>query len=108
MNKNEVDTSESMGKTFQSAQLTHESDIFFLLSQGLSWYTELLEQTTTEDISNSEKKINAKNCVGTVLTLNGHRRYFSMYHAQHPEGANTRFSHTNSGKKYGILSPKLF
>jgi len=75
---------------------------FMFIEKGLSWYTELLEQTTTEDISNSEKKINAKNCVGTVLTLNGHRRYFSMYHAQHPEGANTRFSHTNSGAAMGF------
>merc|ERR1712008_255229 len=75
---------------------------FMFIEKGLSWYTELLEQTTTEDINNSEKKINAKNCVGTVLTLSGHRRYFSMYHAQHPEGANTRFSNTNSGSAMGF------
>ena len=69
---------------------------YMFIEKGLSWYTELLEQTTTEDITSSDKKINAKNCVGTVLTLNGHRRYFSMYHAQHPEGARQNFTQTNN------------
>jgi len=73
---------------------------YLFIEKGLPWYTELLEQTTTEGISNSEKKINAKNCVGTVLTLNGHRRYFCMYHAQHPEGGRQNF--TNSGSAMGF------
>jgi DnaJ family protein C protein 16 len=29
--------------------------------------------------------INPKNCIGTVIALNGFRKYFCVYHAKHPE-----------------------
>ncbi|XP_031828504.1 dnaJ homolog subfamily C member 16 l(3)80Fg isoform X1 [Nomia melanderi] len=52
------------------------------LERGLDWYKKLLSLTLSEQ---KELNINAKNCVGTVLSLNGHRKYFCMYHAKHPE-----------------------
>lgn len=51
--------------------------------RGLAWYTEVLSQSLPEP---RELSINPKNCVGTVLSLNGLRKYFCMYHAKHPEG----------------------
>ncbi|EFN79950.1 dnaJ homolog subfamily C member 16 [Harpegnathos saltator] len=52
------------------------------LEKGLDWYKKLLSLTLFD---RKELNINAKNCVGTVLSLNGHRRYFCMYHAKLPE-----------------------
>ncbi|KAI4484446.1 hypothetical protein M0802_013044, partial [Mischocyttarus mexicanus] len=52
------------------------------LEKGLDWYKKLLSLTLSEQ---KELNINARNCVGTVLSLNGHRKYFCMYHAKHPE-----------------------
>lgn len=53
-----------------------------LTEKGLSWYAELLRLSMTES---RDLQINARNCIGTVLALNGHRKYFCMYHAKHPE-----------------------
>lgn len=53
--------------------------------RGLSWYTEVLSQSLPEP---RELSINPKNCIGTVLALNGLRKYFCMYHAKHPEGTS--------------------
>lgn len=52
------------------------------LDRGLDWYKKLLSLSLP---GQKELNINAKNCVGTVLALNGHRKYFCMYHAKHPE-----------------------
>ncbi|XP_014481726.1 PREDICTED: dnaJ homolog subfamily C member 16 [Dinoponera quadriceps] len=52
------------------------------LEKGLDWYKKLLSLTLFD---HKELNINAKNCVGTVLSLNGHRKYFCMYHAKLPE-----------------------
>ncbi|XP_012282592.1 dnaJ homolog subfamily C member 16 [Orussus abietinus] len=52
------------------------------LERGLDWYKKLLSLSLPDQ---RELNINAKNCVGTVLSLNGHRKYFCMYHAKHPE-----------------------
>ncbi|XP_030379911.1 dnaJ homolog subfamily C member 16 isoform X2 [Scaptodrosophila lebanonensis] len=53
-----------------------------LVEKGLSWYAELLRISlcTTKNL-----QINPRNCVGTIIALNGHRKYFCMYHAKHPE-----------------------
>ncbi|XP_055676696.1 dnaJ homolog subfamily C member 16 [Lutzomyia longipalpis] len=59
-----------------------------LIEKGLTWYTELLRLSLTES---RDLKINPRNCIGTVIALNGHRKYFCMYHAKHPE--------TNRGAK---------
>ena len=55
---------------------------FMYIEKGLSWYKKILNLTLPEP---RDIKINPKNCIGTVLSLNGHRRYFCMYHAKHPE-----------------------
>ena len=67
---------------------------YMLIDKGMPWFKSLLEQTTEE----GERAINPKNCVGTVLALNGHRRYFCMYHARHPEGSRQRLVQRNAGK----------
>ncbi|KAI9580148.1 hypothetical protein GQX74_000936 [Glossina fuscipes] len=53
-----------------------------LIEKGFSWYSELLRLSLCES---KNLQINPRNCVGTVLALNGHRKYFCMYHAKHPE-----------------------
>ena len=52
---------------------------FMYIEKGLSWYKKILNLTLPEP---RDIKINPKNCIGTVLSLNGHRRYFCMYHAK--------------------------
>ncbi len=42
-------------------------------------------KTTMTDITLDSNLVKSKNCVGTVISLNGHRRYFCIYHARHPE-----------------------
>jgi len=53
-----------------------------LTEKGLPWYSELLRLSLTES---RDMQINPRNCIGTVIALNGHRKYFCMYHAKHPE-----------------------
>lgn len=53
-----------------------------LIEKGQSWYSELLRLSLSES---RDLQINPRNCIGTVLALNGHRKYFCMYHAKHPE-----------------------
>lgn len=65
---------------------------FMHIEKGLSWYSELLRLSLTES---RDLNINPRNCIGTVIGLNGHRKYFCMYHAKHPE--------TTRGKKVIII-----
>ena len=44
---------------------------FMYIEKGLSWYKKILNLTLPEP---RDIKINPKNCIGTVLSLNGHRR----------------------------------
>lgn len=53
-----------------------------MIERGLSWYTELLRISLSDA---PDLQINPRNCIGTVIALNGHRKYFCMYHAKHPE-----------------------
>ncbi|XP_066997779.2 dnaJ homolog subfamily C member 16 [Anabrus simplex] len=55
---------------------------FLSLDRGLEWYKCLLTLSLPEP---RDLNINPRNCIGTVLSLNGHRKYFCMYHAKHPE-----------------------
>lgn len=66
------------------------------LEKGLDWYKKLLSLTLFD---HKDLNINAKNCVGTVLSLNGHRKYFCMYHAKLPECTSMT---KNKGIKVGI------
>ena len=47
--------------------------VFFIIEKGQSWFMDILQQAT--DDADRTQNINPKNCVGTVLALNGHRRY---------------------------------
>lgn len=53
-----------------------------MLDRSLEWYKCLLTLSLPEP---RDLNINPRNCIGTVLSLNGHRKYFCMYHAKHPE-----------------------
>lgn len=44
----------------------------------MAWYRALLAETLGDDDSRLSS-INATNCVGTVLALNGPRKYYCMY-----------------------------
>lgn len=55
---------------------------YLSLERGLGWYKKLLSLSLQD---RRELNINIRNCVGTVLSLNGHSKYFCMYHAKHPE-----------------------
>lgn len=60
------------------------------LERGLTWYKELLQLSLPEP---RELNINPRNCIGTVLSLNGHRKYFCMYHAKHNESKRAKKEH---------------
>ncbi|XP_023017800.2 dnaJ homolog subfamily C member 16 l(3)80Fg [Leptinotarsa decemlineata] len=55
---------------------------YMYIERGLKWYKELLQLSLPEE---TELNINPRNCVGTVLSLNGHRKYFCVFHAKHTE-----------------------
>lgn len=55
---------------------------YLRLGRYLEWYRRILIQTLPEP---RDLTINPRNCVGTVLSINGLRRYFCMYHAKHQE-----------------------
>lgn len=55
---------------------------YLMVERNLDWYKNLLQQTLNAE---RELNINPKNVIGTVLSLNGFRKYFCVYHAKHPE-----------------------
>lgn len=55
---------------------------YLLVEKNVEWYKRLLLQTL---VDYQDLHINPKNCIGTVLALNGFRKYFCIYHAKHPE-----------------------
>lgn len=54
---------------------------FLCLDKNINWYKSLLQDVLGID----ELKVNKKNCIGTVLSLNGFKRYIRVYHAKHHE-----------------------
>lgn len=62
---------------------------YMYVERGLSWYKELLQMSLSED---RDLNINPRNCVGTVLSLNGYRKYFCMFHAKHAESKKRKKS----------------
>lgn len=54
---------------------------YLCLDKNLKWYKSLLE----EMLATEELNVNKKNCIGTVLSLNGFKKYLRMYHAKHHE-----------------------
>merc|ERR1712179_56683 len=67
---------------------------FLYIEKGLPWYKKILNLTLPEP---RDININPKNCIGTVMSLNGHRRYFCMFHAKHPEGSRRKVYQANNG-----------
>ncbi|CAG7836807.1 unnamed protein product [Allacma fusca] len=61
---------------------------------GLSWYKQLLLLSLSEQRS---LNINPRNCVGTVLSLNGHRKYFCVFHATLPGISARKNGYRNGG-----------
>lgn len=49
---------------------------------AMEWYKRILLLGLPEP---RELNINPKNTIGTVVALNGHRKYYCLYHAKHPE-----------------------
>lgn len=54
---------------------------YLCLDKNLQWYKCLLQEVLGLD----EINVNKKNCIGTVLSLNGFKKYFRVYHAKHHE-----------------------
>ena len=56
----------------------------------MGWYRHLLEESTDRKIDRNNMKI--KNCLGTVLGINGHRNYYYIFH---PKPARKWIRHAN-------------
>lgn len=54
---------------------------YLCVERGAGWFARVLQLS----LGGAELRLNARNCVGTVLALNPHRKYFCIYHAKHPE-----------------------
>ncbi|XP_047021945.1 dnaJ homolog subfamily C member 16 [Helicoverpa zea] len=54
---------------------------YLCVSRHAGWFARVLQLS----LGGAELRLNARNCVGTVLALNPHRKYFCIYHAKHPE-----------------------
>lgn len=54
---------------------------YLCLDKNLEWYKALLQEVLDVE----ELVINKKNCIGTVLSLNGFKKYFRVYHIKHHE-----------------------
>lgn len=70
-----------------------------LLEKNLEWYRKILTQALGE---RRPLNINPKNCIGTVLSLNGHRKYFCMFHAKHMEPSLPKRKKESSGDFIGF------
>uniref|UniRef100_A0A6G1SLJ6 DnaJ subfamily C member 16 n=1 Tax=Aceria tosichella TaxID=561515 RepID=A0A6G1SLJ6_9ACAR len=57
---------------------------YLLIERNIGWYKDLLKSALSEK---RYFRINPINCIGTVLVLNGFKKYFSVYHA-----SNARWS----------------
>jgi hypothetical protein len=51
---------------------------YLLIERNIGWYKDLLKSALSEK---RYFRINPINCIGTVLVLNGFKKYFSVYHA---------------------------
>ncbi|XP_064641838.1 dnaJ homolog subfamily C member 16-like [Lineus longissimus] len=54
---------------------------FLMVDRYIGWYKRLLEETI--DFRRNLDGIVTRNVIGTVVAINGHRKYFCMYHAKH-------------------------
>lgn len=51
-------------------------------ASAMEWYKRILVLGLPEP---RDLNINPKNTLGTVISLNGHRKYYCLFHAKHPE-----------------------
>lgn len=54
---------------------------YLMLDKNIEWYQTLLEQV----LGCGGLDVNKKNCIGTVLSLNGFKKYLRVYHVKHHE-----------------------
>ncbi|KAB0795064.1 hypothetical protein PPYR_11903 [Photinus pyralis] len=66
---------------------------YMYVERGLTWYKDLLQLSLSEE---RDLNINPRNCVGTVLAVNGYRKYFCMFHAKHAESSKKRLENKAS------------
>ncbi|XP_072944107.1 dnaJ homolog subfamily C member 16 isoform X2 [Epargyreus clarus] len=81
---------------------------YLCVERGVEWFRRVLQLS----LGGGELRVNARNCVGTVLALNPHRNYFCIYHAKHPEGAKphkriNRMTRSLGGSLGGALGGAL-
>ncbi|CAG9585841.1 unnamed protein product [Danaus chrysippus] len=55
---------------------------YLCVERNVEWFRRVLQLSLG---GGGELRVNRRNCVGTVLALNPHRKYFCIYHAKHPE-----------------------
>ena len=76
------ETKDSLGAKFFKAMWPYRRNKtlnfgYMFIEKGQSWFMDILKQAT--DDADRTQNINPKNCVGTVLALNGHRRYTFIF-----------------------------
>ncbi|GAB1601951.1 dnaJ homolog subfamily C member 16-like [Argonauta hians] len=87
-------------------EYTHSKVLTFSyldLNKYLTWYRQLLEDSIDNGVPLSN--INIRNCIGTVLAINGFRQYYYIYHARSgTHNANTG-SDNEQGSNEMVLKP---
>ena len=58
---------------------------FLQIEDHIPWFRHLLEETI--EFKRDLDTIQATNCIGTVLAINGRRKYYSIYHAHQPNAS---------------------
>lgn len=71
---------------------------YLQLDDYLGWYRHLLEESIEFRVQLSN--INIRNCIGTVLAINGHRQYYYIYHAK---SARKWMRQVNTGRTVGMF-----
>lgn len=71
---------------------------YLCLDKNLRWYKNLLE----EILGVENLHVNKNNCIGTVLSLNGFKKYLRVYHAKHHEIDQYDDETDNSGSFLGF------
>ncbi|XP_063378538.1 dnaJ homolog subfamily C member 16 [Cydia fagiglandana] len=72
---------------------------YLQVERNIDWFRRVLQLS----LGGQELRVNARNCVGTVLALNPHRNYFCIYHAKHPEGAKPHKLRVNARNCVGTV-----
>ncbi|MPC13941.1 DnaJ subfamily C member 16 [Portunus trituberculatus] len=68
-------------------------------ASAMEWYKRILVLGLPEP---RDLNINPKNTIGTVISLNGHRKYYCLFHAKHPEGAYGLHPVPGTAEKEGL------